>query len=97
MRIKKPSPTRGRRHGGAVTDEVAAPCLRDAAHFISRLAATASPHRGSHWSAFPKASPPRGGGSAKPRRRGRIKFVATSQSPSVTAFLPLLSLRDISP
>ena len=28
--------------------------LSDAAHLISRLAATASPHRGSHWSAqFP--------------------------------------------
>ena len=35
--------------------------------------------------AFPKASPLRGGGSAKPRRRGRRKFAATSQSPSVTA------------
>ena len=28
----------------------------------------------------PKASPPRGGGSAKPRRRGRIRFATTSQS-----------------
>ena len=32
-----------------------------------------------------------------PRRRGRIKFAATSQSASQTASLPLLSLRDISP
>ena len=45
----------------------------------------------------PKASPFRGGGSAQPRRRGRIKFAITYQSPSVTASLPLLSLRDISP
>ncbi len=44
-----------------------------------------SPHRESHWSAFPKASPPRGGGSAKPRLRGCRKYAATSQSPSVTA------------
>ena len=45
---------RGRWHGRAVTDEVETPHLRDCAHLISRLAATASPHRGSHWSAqFP--------------------------------------------
>ena len=71
---------RGRWHGRAVTDEVETPHLRDCAHLISRLAATAPPHRGSHWSAFPKASPGRGGGSAKPRRRGRRKFAATSQA-----------------
>ena len=40
----------------------------------------ASPHRGSHWRAHLKASPSRGGGSAKPRRRGCCKFAATSQS-----------------
>ncbi len=33
----------------------------------------------------PKASPSRGGGSAKPRRRGCCKFVTTSQSASQTA------------
>ena len=32
-----------------------------------------------------KAFPPRGGGSAKPSRRGRGKFDATSQSASLTA------------
>ena len=37
MRIKKPSPTRGRRHCGAVTDEVGQLHLRDAVHLISRL------------------------------------------------------------
>ena len=35
--------------------------------------------------AHPKASSLRGGGSAKPRRRGRRKFAATSQSASQTA------------
>ena len=44
-----PSPMRGRWHGAAVTDEVETPHLRDCAHLISRLAATASPHRGSLW------------------------------------------------
>ena len=48
--------------------------LRDCCPPHQSPPATASPHRGSHWSAFPKASPPRGGGSAKPRRRGRGKF-----------------------
>ena len=54
--------------------------FRDAVHLISRLAATASPHRGSHWRAHLKASPSRGGGSAEPRRRGCCKFATTSQS-----------------
>ena len=76
---------RGRWHGGAVTDEVEALASTRRCPPHQSPLATASPHRGSHWSAFPKASPPRGGGSAKPRRRGRRKFAATSQSPSVTA------------
>ena len=42
------SPMRGRWHGGAVTDEVGQFRLRSTVHLISRLAATASPHRGSH-------------------------------------------------
>ena len=84
-----PSPTRGRWHGGAVTDEVeAVSSTRRCPPHQSAFRLTASPHRGSHWSALPKASPPRGGGSAKPRRRGRRKFAATSQSPSVTAPYP---------
>ena len=37
MRIKKPSPTRGRRHGGAVTDEVGQLRPRGAVRLISRL------------------------------------------------------------
>ena len=81
-----PSPTRGRWHGEAVTDEVEAPCLRDAAHLISRLAATASPHRGSHGGAKIQSLPFQGrwlGGT--PRRRGRTKFATTSQSASLTA------------
>ena len=76
---------RGRWHGGAVADEAGALASTRRCPPHQSPPATASPHRGSHWSAFPKASPPRGGGSAKPRRRGRRKFAATSQSPSVTA------------
>ena len=84
-RHQMPSHMRGRWHGEAVTDEVEAAVSMRRCPPHQSPPATASPHRGSHWSAFPKASPPRGGGSAKPRRRGRIRFVATSQSPSVTA------------
>ena len=80
-----PSPMRGRCHGEAVTDEVEALALTRRCSPHQSPLATASPHRGSHWSAFPKASPPRGGGSAKPRRRGRTKFATTSQSASLTA------------
>ena len=76
---------RGRWHGGAVTDEVGALASTRRCPPHQSPPATASPHRGSHWSAFPKASPPRGGGSAKPRRRGRRKYAATFQSPSGTA------------
>ena len=54
------SPMRGRWHGEAVTDEVGPLRLRSAVHLISRLAATASPPRGSHWRAHLKASPSRG-------------------------------------
>ena len=50
-RTSLPSPMRGRWHGEAVTDEVGQFRLRSTVHLISRLAATASPHRGSHWSA----------------------------------------------
>ena len=75
-----PSPTRGRWHGGAVTDEVEAVSSTRRCPPHQSPPATASPHRGSHWSALPKASTPRGGGSAKPRRRGRRKFAATSQA-----------------
>ena len=71
---------RGRWHGEAVTDEVEALASTRRSPPHQSPPATASPHRGSHWSAFPKASPPRGGGSAKPRRRGRRKFAATSQA-----------------
>ena len=42
MRIKKPSPTRGRRHGGAVTDEGAANLIRP----LSQPSAASSPARG---------------------------------------------------
>ena len=38
---------RGRWHGEAVTDKVDSSRLRNAVHLISRLSATASPHRGS--------------------------------------------------
>ena len=51
MRIKKPSPMRGRWHGEAVTDEVGHFHLCGAVHLISRLRLTASPHRGSLWPA----------------------------------------------
>ena len=42
MRIKKPSPTRGRRHGGAVTDEGAANLIQP----LSQPSAASSPERG---------------------------------------------------
>ena len=42
MRIKKPSPTRVRRHGGAVTDEGAANLIRP----LSQPSAASSPERG---------------------------------------------------
>ena len=48
---QKPSPMRGRWHGGAVTDEVGHFHLCGAVHLISCLRLTASPHRGSHWPA----------------------------------------------
>ena len=47
MRIKKPSPMRGRRHGGAVTDEVAANLIRP----LSQPLAASSPERGAFWGA----------------------------------------------
>ena len=49
--LSMPSPTRGRWHGETVTDEVGHFRLCVAVHLISRLTATASPHRGSHCSA----------------------------------------------
>ena len=52
--------------------------LRDAVHLISRLAATASPHRGSLGVRTSKASPSRGGGSAE-RRDGEV--VSNLQQP----------------
>ena len=45
--------------------------LHSAVHLISRLAATASPHRGSLGVRRSKASPSRGGGSAE-RRDGEV-------------------------
>ena len=47
MRIKKPSPTRGRRHGGAETDEGAANLIRP----LSQPSAASSPERGAFWGA----------------------------------------------
>ena len=50
-------------------------------HLFARLAASQpSPHRGSLGVRRSQASPSGGGGSAKPRRRGRCKFDTTSQS-----------------
>ena len=74
LRTPKPSPMRGRWHGGAVTDEVETPHLRDCAHLISRLAATASPHRGSLWCSVRPRLPLREGGcGAKRSRRMRVR------------------------
>ena len=54
MRIKKPSPTRGRRHGGAVTDEVAANLIRP----LSQPLAASSPKRGAFWGASCRSRAP---------------------------------------
>ena len=48
MRIKKPSPTRGRRYGGAETDEGAANLIRP----LSQPSAASSPVRGAMDGAF---------------------------------------------
>ena len=63
-RHQMPSYMRGRWHGEAVTDEVEAAVSMRRCPPHQSPPATASPHRGSHWSAFPKASPLRGGGTA---------------------------------
>ena len=76
----KPSPMRGRWHGEAVTDEVGQLHLRGAVHLISRLRRQLPLIGEAFGMHKTKASPPRGGGSAKPRRRGRCKFDTTSQS-----------------
>ena len=55
MRIKKPSPMRGRRHGGAVTDEVAANLIRP----LSQPLAASSPERGAFWGASCRSRAPR--------------------------------------
>ena len=49
MRIKKPSPMRGRRHGGAETDEGAANLRRP----LSQPSAASSPGRGAKGCASP--------------------------------------------
>ena len=54
MRIKKPSPTRGRWHGGAVTDEVAANLIRP----LSQPLAASSPERGAFWGASCRSRAP---------------------------------------
>ena len=68
-----------------MTDEVEAPHLRDCAHLISRLRRQLPLIGEAMGVRSSQASPGRGGGSAKPRRRGRDKFDATSQSASLTA------------
>ena len=59
--------------------------LRSVVHLISRLRRQLPLIGEAIGVRTPKASPLRGGGSAKPRRRGRRKFAATSQSASQTA------------
>ena len=59
--------------------------LRSVVHLISRLRRQLPLIGEAFGMHKTKASPGRGGGSAKPRRRGRRKFVATSQSASQTA------------
>ena len=54
MRIKKPSPTRGRRHGGAVTDEGATNLIQP----LSQLSAASSPERGAFWGASCRSRAP---------------------------------------
>ena len=54
MRIKKPSPMRGRRHGGAVTDEIAANLIRP----LSQPLAASSPERGAFWGASCRSRAP---------------------------------------
>ena len=54
MRIKKPSPTRGRRHGGAVTDEGAANLIQP----LSQPSAASSPERGAFWGASCRSRAP---------------------------------------
>ena len=76
---------RGRWHGGAVTDEVGHLRLRGAVHLISRLRRQLPLIGEAIGVRKFKASPSRGGGSAKPRRRGCCKFATTSQSASQTA------------
>ena len=49
LQAPRPSPMRGRRHGGAVTDEVEALAFMRRSPPHQSPPATASPHRGSHW------------------------------------------------
>ena len=59
--------------------------LRSAVHLISRLRRQLPLIGEAIGVRSSQASPGRGGGSAKPRRRGRGKFDAASQSASLTA------------
>ena len=54
MRIPMASPMRGRRHGGAVTDEVAANLIRP----LSQPLAASSPERGAFWGASCRSRAP---------------------------------------